>query len=140
MYFSMDGVFLRKYFRRITACGAFLAAVWLWNVFCIPKPPAGPALRLYTQTECMDRQTLKKLKSDILKGLQEDFRKLSDADEAAMYLEQNLPKIQKTAEQLLARAGLDPECIVRRCSDVVAYTIIPIPAGFHDAFTIEIGK
>ena len=84
-----------------------------------------------------------RLKDAVVESLRGDMEKLRDAEEAKAYLQENLPKIESFANQVLQEAGCGDTAQVRLALEEFSarvYDTFTLPAGLYDALRITIGE
>lgn len=89
-------------------------------------------------------QMIKLLVRDaVLESIQEDLNTIADTSEAKKYLEHAIPKIEKIANSVLDRAGIDMNAVVTLCResfDTRCYETFSLPAGVYESLRIVIGE
>ena len=131
----MDGVFMRKYGFRIGACLLIAAFFWTAGLLKDRETLHRELVRLHVvgASDSEEDQSVKlRVRDAVLESLQADLQKLSDADAAMAYLEENLPKVETAANAFLESAGV---------ADRVKVSLGPeeFPARFYDTFALPSG-
>lgn len=142
----MDGVFMKKYWNRIGICLMTAAMFWVGGLIADRQQLRQELVRLHVvaASDSAEDQGLKlRVKDAIVESLQADMEKLTDAEAAKAYLQENLPKIEALANRTLREAG---------CADLAAvslaveefstrlYDTFALPAGLYDTLRITIGE
>lgn len=79
----------------------------------------------------------------VLESIQKDLENLRNKDAALEYLQEALPKIQRIANDVLARIGSDDTVSVSVCKEafpVRHYDTFSLPSGVYDTLRIVIGE
>ena len=90
-----------------------------------------------------DQRIKLQVRDAVINSIQTDLQKLSDMDAAKEYLQRNLPKIQKTANKALERAGFDSHAVVtlgKEAFNTRYYETFTLPAGVYESLRIVIGE
>ena len=90
-----------------------------------------------------DQKIKLQVRDAVLESLQLGLSQITDVAAAKDYLKANLPKIQKTAEDTLSRAGVDSRAVVSLCLeafDARQYDTFALPAGVYESLRIVIGE
>lgn len=142
----MDGVFMRKTWKRLGICVLAVVIVWTGMLILDRQTLRKELVRLHVvaASDSAEDQAMKlRLKDAVVCSLKEDLGKFRDAEEATAYLQENLPKIEAMANRILQEAGsedvatvrLGPEEFMRR-----KYDTFSLPAGIYQALRITIGS
>ena len=142
----MDGVFMGRIVKRVLFCVVLAASVWLCALIGDRQTLHQELVRLHVvgASDSESDQALKlRVKDAVVESLKNDMAKLQNAEEAMAYLQENLPKIEHLANQVVREAG---------CEDVAAvsigveefstrvYDTFTLPAGLYDTLRITIGE
>ena len=68
---------------------------------------------------------------------------VTSVEEAKAYIQESLPKIQKVANEVLIRCGVEPDAVVTFCKETFGtrlYDTFRLPAGLYEALRIPIGE
>ena len=68
---------------------------------------------------------------------------VTSVEEAKAYIQESLPKIQKVANEVLIRCGVEPDAVVTFCKETFGtrlYDTFRLPAGLYEALRITIGE
>lgn len=138
--------FVQKHIRTISIC--LIGAVILWAGALIKDKQQleNKLIRLHVVANS-DREEDQKVKLQvrdaIIDGIQGDFNKIRNMEEAKAYLQENLPKLQKIANSVLAQAGFSETARVTLCKEAFdkrVYDTFTLPAGVYEALRITIGE
>ncbi len=89
-----------------------------------------------------DQQVKLQVRDAILSSLQKDLRSLTDMESAKIYLSENLPKIQRIANDTLEKAGFTETAAVTLCKeafDIRHYDTFTLPSGIYESLRVVIG-
>ena len=137
---------MRNGLRRIGIC--LLAAVLIWfGGFLRDKQTLRDELiRLHVvgASDSQEDQQMKlRLKDAVVESLRNDMSKLADAEEAKEYLQENLPKIESFANDVLRKMGCEDSVRVslgREEFSTRVYDTFTLPAGVYEALRITVGE
>ena len=68
---------------------------------------------------------------------------VTSVEEAKAYIQECLPKIQKVANEVLIRCGVEPDAVVTFCKETFGtrlYDTFRLPAGVYEALRVTIGE
>lgn len=142
----MDGVFMRKGRKCVGICAVLAVAVWLGAVAADRELLSRELIRLHVvaASDSQKDQDIKlQVRDAVLASIQEDLEAIGDVEKAKSYLRENLPKIQKIANEALEKAGVAPTAVVSLCReafDTRVYDTFSLPAGMYDALRIIVGE
>jgi len=142
----MDGVFMRKGIKRCTLCLLLAASVWSFMLIRDRRSLNEELIRLHVvgASNSKEDQTIKlQVKDAVIQSLQMQLQNVADLDQAKVYLEENLPKIETIANQVLAGLGCDKTVSVsltKEAFDTRYYDTFTLPAGVYEALRINIGE
>ena len=89
-----------------------------------------------------DQNIKLKVRDAVLESMKNDLSNIADVENARAYLLNNLPKIQKAANDTLKADGFEEEAVVKLCKetfDTLYYDTFTLPAGVYEALRITIG-
>lgn len=141
----MDGVFMKKFFRRIVICGMLAVICWSIFVFSDRKKLSNGLIRFHVvaHSDSEEDQAIKMTVRDVVLGnIYGDLQKISDIQEAKKYLQENLPKIKRLVDQTLDELGFSGNSRVsleQEQFDTRHYDTFSLPAGVYDSLRIVIG-
>lgn len=135
-----------KSLKRVGIC--FLAAVLVWmGMIVVDRQKLRQELiRLHVvaASDSAEDQALKlQVRDAVVKSLSQELANVTDVEQAKVYLQSQLPRIQNLAQQVLEQAGcsdrvqvsLELEKFTKRI-----YDTFTLPAGLYDALRIVIGE
>ena len=136
---------MRKAWKRLGIC--FLAVVMVWTGALIldRQTLRQELVRLHVvgATDSAEDQAIKlQVKDAVVENLKEELDKLRNAEEAAAYLQENLPKIEALANRVLREVGCDDVASVSLALEEFPtrrYDTFSLPAGVYQALRITIG-
>lgn len=137
---------MRKLIRRVGICLALAALVWCTALIKDREQLNEELIRLHVvaNSDSAQDQSIKlQVRDAVTASLQSDLAKFGDIDEAKAYLQKNLPKIQKIANDTLDQVGFDGEVVVTLCKeafDTRYYDTFSLPAGVYESLRIVIGE
>lgn len=137
---------MKKLMKRIGICLILAAFVWCAALLADREKLNEELIRLHVvaNSDSEEDQAIKlQVRDAVTQSLQEDLAKVADVTEAKAYLEENLPKIQKVANETLEALGCDCEAVVSLCKetfDTRYYDTFTLPAGVYEALRIVIGE
>ena len=135
-----------KNLKRMGIC--LLAAVLVWTGMLVKdkRTLREELIRLHVvgASDSQDDQALKlRVKDAVTESLQEDLANIADMDQARAYLQENLPKIEAVANQVLRAAGCEDTAEVSLAVEEFStrvYDTFTLPAGIYEALRITIGQ
>lgn len=142
----MDGVFMKKTLKRVGFCLTVAVLIWVGSVFADRETLNNELIRLHVvaNSDSEEDQAIKlRVRDAVVESLQEAMTQAGDMDRAKAYLQENLPKIQAIANEVLADAGVDADAVVtltKEAFDTRYYDTFTLPAGVYEALRITIGE
>ena len=136
---------MRKFIRRIGLCLIVASLVWCSTLIADKQKLHDELIRLHVvaASDSHEDQALKlRVKDAVVESLQSAMSNLGDVEQAKAYLQEQLPKIQNLANQVLREAGCDDTAIVtltEEAFDTRDYDTFRLPAGVYEALRITIG-
>lgn len=137
---------MKKLLKRIAFCACITAFVWGWGVIADRQTLNEELLRLHVvaASDSEGDQAVKlRVRDAVIESMSEDLAKIGDIDQARAYIEENLPKIQQTANEVLKALGYDETAVAtlkEEVFDTRYYDTFTLPAGVYDALRITIGE
>ena len=137
---------MRKGIKRCIIC--LLLAVSVWSIMLLRdrKTLNEELIRLHVvgASDSEEDQTIKlQVKNAIVESLQTELKNAADPEQAKDYLQENLPKIERFANQALAQLGCDKTVSVSLTKEAFGtryYDTFTLPAGVYEALRINIGE
>lgn len=142
----MDGVFMRKALKQVLFCLVLAATVWVCAIVADRQTLRQELVRLHVvaASDSQEDQAMKlRLKDAVVESLKADMARLQDVEEAKVYLQENLPKIEALANRVLQEAGCEDTATVRLAVEEFStrvYDTFTLPAGVYDTLRITIGE
>lgn len=142
----MDGVFMKKYLKRIFwACLAVLA-IYLYTAVTDMQSLQKELIRLHVvaQSDSEEDQNLKlRVRDAVLEEISDGMENAVDMEAAGKYLQEIMPKLEEKANLVLEEAGfpqrvslsLDWENLPQR-----VYDTFSLPSGIYRSLRVIIGQ
>ncbi len=135
-----------RHIKRIAALSCVVALVWFGGVMADSARLREDILRLHVvgASDSEQDQAVKlQVRDAILGSLKDGLEKMSSPEEAYAYVEQMLPKIQETANQVLEAAGFTDQATVslgQEAFPVREYDTFTLPSGIYQSLRVIIGE
>lgn len=138
--------FMMKNLKRVGICFLIAVFVWMGMIVVDRQKLRQELIRLHVvaASDSAEDQALKlQVRDAVVDSLSRELANVTDVEQAKVYLQSQLPRIQNLAQQVLEKAG---------CSDRVQvsleleeftkriYDTFTLPAGLYDALRIVIGE
>ena len=137
---------MKKMIRTLTICLAVSALIRFAALLGDKQTLKEELIRLHVvaNSDSEDDQTIKlRVRDAVTEYLQTAMTDIADPVEAKAYLQENLPKIQTLANQVLEKAGVEPDAAVslaKEAFDTRFYDTFQLPAGVYESLRIVIGE
>ena len=137
---------MKKVLKRIVLCAAVAGIFWLWGVIAQREQLNENLIRLHVvaNSDSEEDQAIKlRVRDAVVESLSEAMADIGDMDQARAYIEENLPKIQQTANEALKALGCDENAVAslqKEVFDTRYYDTFTLPAGVYEALRITIGS
>ena len=137
---------MKKMCKRILLCTVIAACVWGWSILCDRQMLNEQLIRLHVvanSDSAQDQQIKLRVRDAVVESFSDAMADFQDISQARAYIEENLPKIQKTANDALEALGCDCEAVVSLGQEVFGtrfYDTFKLPAGVYEALRITIGE
>ena len=137
---------MRKYLNRIGICLMIVCLVWVGMLIADRQKLRQELIRLHVvaASDSKEDQAVKlEVRDAVIGALQRELENFRDVDQAKAYLEENLPKIQTIANEVLHQAGFDRNVTVSLCVEEFTtrfYDTFTLPAGLYESLRIVIGE
>lgn len=137
---------MRKYLKRIGICLLIVCLVFVGTLLADRQRLRKELIRLHVvaNSDSAADQTLKlQVRDAVVERLQQGLADVTDMEEAKAYLQENLPKIESIANQVLREAGSTDTAQVRLMLEEFAtrvYDTFTLPAGVYESLRIIIGE
>ena len=142
----MDGVFMRKAMKRIRFCIILAACVWCAGLLSDKAQLGEEMIRLHVvgaSDSFEDQQIKLRVKDEVVSWLRQEMANVTDMDQAKAYLQENLPRIQAVANQVLSQVSSSDTATVTLAKEafpVREYDTFTLPSGVYEALRITIGE
>jgi len=136
---------MRKLIKRMVLCFAMVVMVWCGTLLADRQKLNEELIRLHVvaNSDSEEDQAIKlRVRDVITESIQSDLEKMVSREDAFQYLQENLPKLQQLANQVLQEAGVSQDAVVTLCKeafDTREYDTFSLPAGVYQALRITIG-
>ena len=137
---------MKKLWKRIVLCACISGCFWGWGVVADREKLNEELIRLHVvaSSDSEEDQSVKlRVRDAVIESLSEDLARIGDIDQARAYIEENLPKIQQTANDCLRALGCEESAVATLKQEVFGtrfYDTFALPAGVYDALRITIGE
>lgn len=132
--------------KRIGMLAFVVAFVWFGGLLADKRRLREDILRLHVvaASDSAEDQAVKlEVRDAILGSLQQGLSDLTDMDQALAYVEEMLPKLEQTANRVLAAAGFEEKVTVSLTEEpfpVREYDSFSLPSGIYNALRVVIGE
>ena len=137
---------MRKCMKRLGICFLIAALVWTGGLIADRARLRRELIRLHVvaASDSQEDQTIKlRVRDAMVESLREEMKNLKDVDQAKIYLQENLPKIELLANRVLQDAGCEDRATVQLCVEEFSkrvYDTFSLPAGLYESLRIIIGE
>ena len=137
---------MKKILKRILLCALISGCFWCWGVISDRQTLNEELLRLHVvaASDSQEDQAIKlRVRDAVIHSISQDLEKITDVEAAKQYIQENLPKIQKTANDTLKALGCTDEAVAtlkEEVFDTRFYDTFTLPAGVYEALRITIGE
>jgi stage II sporulation protein R len=137
---------MRKLIRRVVLCSCVAACVWGWTILADREKLNEELIRLHVvaASDSAEDQAVKlRVRDAVVESLQDAMADVGDIGEARAYIQENLPKIQQTANDCLHALGYEGNAVAtlkEEIFDTRYYDTFTLPAGVYEALRITIGE
>ena len=131
--------------RRVGFCFLLAALVWCGTLLADRQRLDEGLIRLHVvaNSDSEQDQSIKlQVRDAVVESLRSAMEDVADVEQAKAYLQENLPKLQKVANETLRALGCEDEAVVTLCReafDTRFYDTFTLPAGVYEALRITIG-
>ena len=90
-----------------------------------------------------DQAVKLRVRDAVVESLREDLARVTDFEQARAYIQENLPKIQRVANECLEALGFEGNAVAtlgKEVFDTRYYDTFTLPAGVYEALRITIGE
>ena len=137
---------MRKIWKRILICACIPVLAWGFQLLRDRQQLRQELIRFHVvaNSDAPQDQAVKlKVRDAVLDSIRHDLEQVADVEAARAYLQENLPKIRRIADQTLEQAGFSETTVVTLCEeafDTRYYDTFTLPAGIYESLRIVIGE
>lgn len=137
---------MAKLLKRTIICLSLAVFAWCGTLLADREYLTENIIRLHVvaNSDGAEDQTIKlQVRDAVIDSLEKDLESLADVEEAKVYLMENLPKIERIANETLKTVGFDGQAAVTFCKeafDTRYYDTFTLPAGIYESLRIIIGE
>lgn len=137
---------MRKLGKRIVVCFLIAACFWTGSLIADRQKLRTELIRLHVvgaSDSVADQSVKLQVKDAVTQYLYEAMEDIADVEQAKDYVRENLPKIQKVANDALTSLGMEPTAVAAFCREAFGkriYDTFTLPSGVYDALRITIGE
>lgn len=137
---------MKKALKRIGICLGLVCLVWIGALVVDRQTLREELVRLHVvaASDSEEDQAVKlRVRDAVIESVQSEMQNVTDAEQAKAYLQENLPKIEAVANQVLAEAGFSDKAVASLCQEEFAarvYDTFTLPAGLYNSLRITIGE
>ena len=137
---------MKRSIRRIGVCFLIAACFWTGSLIADRQTLRSELIRLHVvgASDSEEDQAVKlRVKDAVTEYLQEAMADIADVEQAKAYVQEDLPKIQKAANDALTALGVEPTAVATFCKEAFGkrvYDTFTLPSGIYDALRITIGE
>ena len=137
---------MRKYLNRIGICLLAVCIIWTGMLVADRQKLRQELIRLHVvaASNSPEDQAVKlDVRDAVIGAVQRELENVQDMEQAKAYLQENLPKIEAVANQVLTQAGFADRAGVSLCLEEFTtrvYDTFTLPAGLYESLRIVIGE
>ena len=137
---------MRKYLFPVGICLVAVCLVWTWMLVKDRQKLREELIRFHVvaASDAPEDQAVKlQVRDAVIVAFQEELQNFHNMEQAKEYLQENLPKIQRIANDVLTQAGFEDRATVSLCLEEFAtrvYDTFTLPAGLYESLRIVIGE
>ena len=137
---------MKKFFIILAVVSLLVALVGTVTVAKSHRYLTDHVIRLHVvaNSDSQEDQAIKlRVRDAVIHSISQDLEKITDVEAAKQYIQENLPKIQKTANDTLKALGCTDEAVAtlkEEVFDTRFYDTFTLPAGVYEALRITIGE
>lgn len=142
----MDGVFMRKILKLTSTLLLLSATFWLGTVASDKEKLQEDLIRLHVvanSDSAHDQQVKLRVRDAIAEKLDGVMTQLPDMESAKAYLQENLPELERVANEVLKTAGDGCRAVVTLAKEAFPsreYDTFTLPAGIYESLRVTIGS
>ena len=130
---------MRRMVKQVLFCLVLAVTVWSCALLTDMQSLRRELVRLHVMAE--DQGMKLRLKDAVLESLMTEMEYVTDAEEARVYLRENLPKLESLAKGILRKAGCEDVVTASLGTETFAtwvYDTFMLPAGVYEALRLTI--
>lgn len=137
---------MRKLLKRVILCLTLAVFLWCGKLLADKLWLRENIIRLHVVANSdseVDQNIKLQVRDAVIASLEKELENISNVETAKAYLQENLPKLERIANETLALAGFDGKAAATLCKeafDTRYYDTFTLPAGVYDALRITIGE
>ena len=137
---------MKKLVNRVFVCFLIAAVFWTGSLIADRQKLRDQLIRLHVvgASNSEEDQTVKlQVKNAVVEYLNAAMADIADVEAAKAYVSENLPKIQKAANDALIALGVEPTAVATFCKEEFGkrvYDTFSLPSGIYDSLRITIGE
>ncbi len=137
---------MRKFVKRVFACALLAALVWCGMLIADRQILNRELIRLHVVANSdseEDQQIKLQVRDAIVESLREGMADITDVEQAKAYITQQLPKLERLANQTLEALGCHDRVDVSLDMEEFAtrvYDTFSLPAGVYESLRVVIGE
>lgn len=137
---------MRKKLKHIMLCAGICALCWCWGIIGDRQTLNQELIRLHVVAESdsdRDQQIKLRVRDAVMESLSKAMADMTDVEQAKLYIQAQLPKIEKIANDTLQYLGCESTARVsfqEEVFDTRIYDTFTLPAGVYEALRITIGS
>ncbi len=137
---------MKRLVKRVSICFLIAACFWCGTLIADRTALREELVRLHVvaNSDSEGDQAVKlQVKDAVVEYLQEAMADIADVETAKEYLRENLPKIERVANDCLVSLGVEPEAVATFCKEEFGkrvYDTFTLPSGVYDSLRITIGE
>lgn len=135
-----------KLAKRVLVCFLIAAVFWTGSLIADRQKLRHQLIRLHVvgASDSEEDQAVKlQVKDAVVEYLYSAMADIADVEAAKVYVAENLPKIQKAANEALEALGAEPTAVATFCKEEFGkrvYDTFTLPSGVYDSLRITIGE
>lgn len=137
---------MKKVLKALGICFLLAALVWCGTLFADRQRLSQELIRLHVvaASDSEEDQALKtRVRDAVTESLGKALADVQDVEAAKAYIQENLPKLQVLANEVLEQAGSAQRAVVKLCREGFPardYDTFSLPAGVYESLRIVIGE
>lgn len=137
---------MKKLIKQIVLCACIAGCIWTWSVFSDREKLNEELIRLHVVANSdspQDQKIKLQVRDAVVQSLSDAMADIADIDQARAYISENLPKIERVANDTLKALGCEETALVslkEELFDTRYYDTFTLPAGVYEALRITIGE